>query len=142
LGKQGSRKLTAAERQRRISEGMRLYWRGAKEQIMHTTILDTINRDRLHSVDLTVPADEYVENVLANHFLEVDKRHWQQDELDYRVLVDVTAADSGLEVGEWVHLGGQVYAVCTKQEEVLGRKLWTFEGCWESGLPVKKGVKS
>jgi hypothetical protein len=109
---------------------------------MHTTILDTINRDRLHSVDLTVPADEYVENVLANHFLEVDKRHWQQDELDYRVLVDVTAADSGLEVGEWVHLGGQVYAVCTAQEEVLGRKLWTFEGCWESGLPVKKGVKS
>lgn len=108
---------------------------------MDTTYLDLINRDRLHSVDLTVPADEYTENVLANHFLEVDKRHWQQDELNYRVLVDVTDAHEEFSVGDSVQLDGQVYAVCTAQEEVLGRKLLTFEAEFESGLPVKKGSK-
>lgn len=108
---------------------------------MLTTYLDQIDRDRLNSVDLIVPADEYVENVLANHYLETDKRHWQQDELDYRVLVDVTDADEEFAVGDSVHLHGQVYAVCTKQEEVLGRKLLTFEAEFESGLPVKGGAK-
>lgn len=108
---------------------------------MLTTLLDQINRDRLNSVDLIVPADEYLENVLANHYLETDKRHWQQDELDYRVLVDVTDAHEEFSVGDSVQLHDQVYAVCTAQEEVLGRKLLTFEAEFESGFPVKKGSK-
>lgn len=117
---------------------------------MLTTAEQIEAQRRIDAVDLVVRETDCVENVLHCDFwarIDHDRREarkFLKGELDYLVDIDVTENVPDMQVNDYVCVGGdepkEVYMVCAHQEEILGRKIWTFVAEFSSGLPVRKAV--